>query len=60
VTGAGRLSTCGRCGATIARRPDLVAGWGHVTNTARTADGHLPDPDDGWVTAETDDEEGCA
>jgi hypothetical protein len=56
VTGAGRLSTCGRCGGTIARRPGSVAGWGHVTETARTT-GHLPDPDDGWVTAETDDED---
>jgi hypothetical protein len=55
VTRAGRLSTCGRCGGTIERRP--VAGWGHVTETARTA-GHLPEPDDGWTAAETDDEDG--
>jgi hypothetical protein len=41
------LSTCARCGGTIERRPGSVAGWGHVTETSRNADGHLPDPDDG-------------
>jgi hypothetical protein len=55
VTGAGRLSTCGRCGGTIERRPG--SGWGHVTATVRNADGHLPDPDDGWAAAETDDDD---
>lgn len=57
MTAAGRLSTCGRCGGTIARRPDPVARWGHVTENPRNADGHRPDPDDGWVAAETDDEQ---
>lgn len=51
------LSTCGRCGGTIERRPGSVAGWGHVTETARNADGHLPDPDDGYAATGADEHE---
>jgi hypothetical protein len=50
------LSTCGRCGGTIERRPGSVAGWGHVTETDRNADGHLPDPDDGYAATGADEE----
>lgn len=48
VTTPARLSTCGRCGGTIERRPGSAAGWGHLAETARNADGHLPDPDDSY------------
>jgi hypothetical protein len=50
------LSTCARCGGTIERRPGSVAGWGHVTETSRNADGHLPDPDDGHTAAGPEEE----
>jgi hypothetical protein len=53
-----RLSTCGRCGGTIERRPGSVYGWGHVTETARNADGHRPDPDDGHASS-PDQEDHC-
>jgi hypothetical protein len=43
------LSTCARCAGTIERRPGSVAGWGHVAETARNVDGHLPEPDDSAV-----------
>lgn len=49
------LSTCSRCGGTIERRPGSVAGWGHLTETARNADGHLPDPDDGYQATGADE-----
>ncbi len=45
-----RLSTCGTCHGTIERRPGSVAGWGHLTETDRNADGHRPEPDDGAVS----------
>lgn len=51
-----RLSTCARCGGTIERRPGSVAGWGHVAETERNADGHRPEPDDGYVSAEQDEQ----
>lgn len=54
------LSTCGRCGGTIERRPGSVAGWGHVSETSRNADGHLPVPDDSAVSGpDRDDREPC-
>jgi hypothetical protein len=45
-----RLSTCGTCRGIIEQRPGSVAGWGHVTENARNADGHLPTPDDSAVS----------
>jgi hypothetical protein len=54
------LSTCARCGGTIERRPGSVYGWGHVTESPRNADGHRPDPDDGYqATAEDEEREPC-
>jgi len=50
------LSTCGICGGTIERRPGSVAGWGHMSENPRNADGHLPDPDDGYVSGPAEDE----
>lgn len=47
---SGRLSTCAVCRGTIEQRPGAVAGWGHVSETARNADGHLPQVDDGAVS----------
>ena len=44
------LSTCSTCRGTIERRPGSVYGWGHVTETARNADGHRPEPDDSAVS----------
>jgi hypothetical protein len=52
------LSSCGRCGGTIERRPGAVAGWGHVTETSRNADGHSPEPDDSRVDGPSRDDLG--
>lgn len=38
------VTTCGRCRGPIERRPTAVAGWGHLTETIDTADGHWPAP----------------
>jgi hypothetical protein len=51
------LSTCARCGGTIERRPGSVYGWGHVTETPGNADGHRPDPDDGYAAGPEEDQE---
>jgi hypothetical protein len=55
------LSTCGRCGGTIEFRPGAAAGWGHLAETPRNADGHLPIPDDGYAAGpDAGDREPCA
>lgn len=57
MTNLARLSTCGRCGGTIRQAPGSVYGWGHIAETPRNADGHRPDPDDGYVSRPSDDED---
>jgi hypothetical protein len=53
----GRLSTCARCSGTIERQSGSVAGWGHVTETPRNADGHRPEPDDSAISGPDDDDD---